>query len=73
MSVVVSLPGRVVACSDPDHLIAQVDLAGARRAVNIAPLGSAITVGDWVIVAAGSALSRVDETEALARLAGLSR
>jgi len=57
---------------DADRL-ALIDVAGVRRTVNVALLdgelpGSGALAGEWVLIHAGFALSRIDEREALATL-----
>jgi hydrogenase expression/formation protein HypC len=56
---------------DEERRLARVSVAGVRRIVNIALLdgtGVALSSGDWVLIHVGFAISRVDETEALATL-----
>jgi hydrogenase expression/formation protein HypC len=68
------IPGRIVAVTDPDNLVAKVDVGGVQRAVNIACIvddehSPASCVGDWVLVHVGFAMSRIDEDEAHKTLA----
>lgn len=63
------IPGQIVEITDPDNLLAKVDVSGIQRQVNIAciideehPVESCI--GDWVLVHVGFAMSRIDEEEA---------
>jgi hydrogenase expression/formation protein HypC len=64
-----AIPGQIVELIDDVHGLALVDVAGVRRNVNIALLdggdGGAVA-GDWVLIHAGFAISRVDEREARA-------
>ncbi|WP_029004872.1 HypC/HybG/HupF family hydrogenase formation chaperone [Azorhizobium doebereinerae] len=67
------IPGRIVAISDPDAMLAVVDVSGVRRTVDVvcvaqesAPLEELI--GVWVLVHVGFAMSRIDEEEAAATL-----
>ncbi|HEX7609590.1 MAG TPA: HypC/HybG/HupF family hydrogenase formation chaperone [Solirubrobacteraceae bacterium] len=67
-----AIPGQVVKVIDAANQLAQVDVAGVRRTVNVGLLdvggdGSEL-VGAWVLIHVGFALSRVDEREALATL-----
>ena len=66
------IPGRITALSDPadpSGRLAQVDVLGVRREINIAcivapgedPRGC---IGAWVLVHVGFAMSRIDEHEA---------
>ena len=56
-----ALPGKIETVKDADNAI--VDIGGVRKQINISLLND-ITVGDYVIVHVGYALSRVDETAA---------
>ena len=71
-----AIPGRVMKVLDAANQLAQVDVAGVRRTVNVGLLdiggdGSEL-VGEWVLIHVGFALSRIDEREALATLALLA-
>jgi len=66
-----AIPGQVVELIDEERRLARVSVAGVRRTVNIALLDGtdvALSNGDWVLIHVGFAISRVDETEALATL-----
>ena len=66
-----AIPGQVVDIVDETRRLARVSVAGVRRTVSIALLdgaGPAVQPGDWVLIHVGFAISRVDETEALATL-----
>ena len=55
---------------DEPNRLAQVEVAGVRRTVNVGLLdGDGVASGDWVLVHVGFALSTVDEDEAHATLA----
>jgi len=74
--VCLAIPGRVMKVLDAANQLAQVDVAGVRRTVNVGLLdiggdGSEL-VGEWVLIHVGFALSRIDEREALATLALLA-
>jgi hydrogenase expression/formation protein HypC len=58
-----AIPGRILEIVDEVNRLAQVDVAGVRRTVNIGLLDDA-GVGDWVLIHVGFALSTVDEREA---------
>lgn len=71
------IPGRIVAISDAEAMLAVVDVSGVRRTVDVvcvaepnAPLEDLI--GAWVLVHVGFAMSRIDEEEAAATLKVLS-
>jgi hydrogenase expression/formation protein HypC len=63
-----AIPGQIVEMVDEATRIAQVDVAGVHRNVNIGLLDDdgGVGPGDWVLIHVGFAMSRVDEEEALA-------
>ena len=68
------IPGQIVAIIDADMNLATVEVAGVRRAVNVACIVDAAhpvtaCVGDWVLVHVGFAMVRIDEREAELTLA----
>ena len=68
------IPGQIVEITNPDTLMAKVDVSGIRREVNIACVVDAAhpaeqCIGDWVLVHVGFAMSRIDEQEAQKTLA----
>jgi hydrogenase expression/formation protein HypC len=70
-TVCLAIPGQVVEVVDDANRLAQVDVAGVRRTVNIGLLdadGDSAEPGDWVLIHVGFALSKVDEEEARATL-----
>jgi hydrogenase expression/formation protein HypC len=71
------IPAQIVAITDPVHQLATVSVAGVERSVSVACIVSdalplAACVGEWVLVHAGFALSRIDAREAAATLALLA-
>jgi hydrogenase expression/formation protein HypC len=63
------IPGLVVEIVDEEKSIAKVDVAGVKRNISTAVIdrgGDAVTVGDWVLIHVGFALSKIDEEEATA-------
>jgi hydrogenase expression/formation protein HypC len=67
--VCLAIPGQILEVVDGANRLAQVDVAGVRRTVNVGLLdgdGTGVKPGDWVLIHVGFALSRVDEEEALA-------
>ena len=69
-----AIPAQVVEIVDERNRLAQVEVAGVRRTVNVALLDDdGVDAGDWVLVHVGFALSKVDEEEALATLALLQQ
>jgi hydrogenase expression/formation protein HypC len=64
-----AIPGQIIQVVDDGNRLAQVDVAGVKRTINIGLLdadGQGAAPGDWVLIHVGFALSRVDEEEALA-------
>jgi hydrogenase expression/formation protein HypC len=67
-----AIPGQVVEIVDETNHIANVDVGGVKRKVNVGLLTSdtaGVTTGDWVLIHVGFALSKVDEDEAARTLA----
>ena len=60
------VPMKIVS-KDGDNVVAEVD--GVQKEASIMLLGEEVTVGDYVIVHAGFAISRLDEKEARETLA----
>jgi hydrogenase expression/formation protein HypC len=69
--VCLAIPGQVVQVLDDANQLAQVDVAGVKRTVNIALLDddAGAQPGEWVLIHVGFALSKIDEREAHATLA----
>jgi hydrogenase expression/formation protein HypC len=64
------IPGQILAVADPTTHMAATQLSGARRMVDISLVDDeGIAPGDWVLVHAGLALSKVSEQEAHEMLA----
>lgn len=70
----IGVPGQVLAVGEDIHQLAQVEVCGVKRDVNIALICEGDTsdlVGQWVLVHVGFAMSIIDEAEAQATLAAL--
>ncbi|KAA1051194.1 MULTISPECIES: hydrogenase maturation factor HybG [unclassified Pseudocitrobacter] len=70
----IGVPGQVLAVGEDIHQLAQVEVCGVKRDVNIALIcegDTADLVGQWVLVHVGFAMSIIDEAEAQATLAAL--
>jgi hydrogenase expression/formation protein HypC len=67
-----AIPGRIVAIADEEKRLAQVEVSGVLRNVNIGLLDG-VQPDDWVLIHVGFALSKVDEEEAYATLALLQQ
>lgn len=57
-----AIPTRII---DIDHMMATVDVQGARREANLILLPEDVSVGDYVLVHAGFAIQKVDEEAAM--------
>jgi hydrogenase expression/formation protein HypC len=67
--VCLGIPGEVIEVLHDRPDLAQVDVSGVRRAINIGLLESdPPRPGDWVLIHVGFALSKIDEAEAKATL-----
>ncbi|GAB4061354.1 HypC/HybG/HupF family hydrogenase formation chaperone [Catellatospora paridis] len=63
------IPGEVVEIMTDRPDLAQVDVSGVRRAINIGLFEPGeISEGDWVLIHVGFALSKIDEAEATAAM-----
>ena len=60
-----AVPGQIVDVVDEANHLAQVEVAGVRRNVNVG-LIDGVGPGDWVLIHVGFAISQVDEEEAMA-------
>jgi hydrogenase expression/formation protein HypC len=63
--VCLAVPGQINDVVDEANNLAEVDIAGVRRKVNIGLLDG-VGPGDWVLIHVGFAISQVDEEEAMA-------
>ena len=61
------IPGQITEIVDEEKHIAKAEVSGVRRNVNIGLLAEtpeSVTVGDWVLIHVGFAMSKIDEQEA---------
>jgi hydrogenase expression/formation protein HypC len=66
------IPGQLVEMVDDNDHLAKVDVAGVRRVINIGLLeDEPLSVGDWVLIHVGFAMSKIDEEEAERAMEGL--
>ena len=68
------IPGRIIAITNSDRLMALAEVSGVRREVNVAcVMGNDLDalVGQWVLIHVGFAMSLIDEDEAAATLQAL--
>ncbi|GAC1658304.1 MAG: HypC/HybG/HupF family hydrogenase formation chaperone [Vulcanimicrobiaceae bacterium] len=57
-----AIPGQIVEFSAEQPMLAKVDVAGVRRNVNVGLLEeNEASVGDWVLIHVGFALSKISE------------
>jgi hydrogenase expression/formation protein HypC len=71
-----AIPGQIVQIVDESNRLAQVDVAGVKRTINIGLMdaeGDGVGPGDWVLIHVGFAISQVDEEEAIATRRQLER
>lgn len=63
------IPGQVISWVDETDQLAQVDVTGVTRTINVALVrDEGLQLGDWVLIHVGFALSIVDEVEAATAL-----
>jgi hydrogenase expression/formation protein HypC len=66
----IGIPGQIIEIIESAQRIAQVDISGRLRTVDLGLLSpDESAVGDWVLVHAGLAVSRMDADEAYRTLA----
>ncbi len=69
------IPGKIVAVGEDIHQLAQVDVCGVKRDVNIGLICEGETsdlLGQWVLVHVGFAMSIINEEEAQSTLDALT-
>jgi hydrogenase expression/formation protein HypC len=59
-----AIPGRIVDLPAETPHVAKVDVAGVRRVVNIGLLEDGVSLGDWVLIHVGFAMSKIEEAQA---------
>ncbi|GHC31472.1 MULTISPECIES: HypC/HybG/HupF family hydrogenase formation chaperone [Gemmobacter] len=68
------IPGRIVAITHADRLMAMAEVSGVRREVNVAPVAGndlEALVGQWALIHVGFAMALIDEEEAAKTLQAL--
>ena len=64
--------GQVVTISESHPELAEVEVAGTRRAINIMMLAEdGLKRGDWILIHAGFAMEKIDEEAAREQMAAL--
>jgi hydrogenase expression/formation protein HypC len=60
-----AIPGKIVEIVDAENSIAKVEVGGVRRNVNVGMLDKDdATIGNYVLIHVGFAMTRIDEKEA---------
>ena len=68
-----AIPGKIVEFSKEQPLLAKVDVAGVKRAINIGLLADQpLEEGDWVLIHVGFAMSKISEEDARDQLTMLA-
>ncbi|MFN2449016.1 MAG: HypC/HybG/HupF family hydrogenase formation chaperone [Candidatus Baltobacteraceae bacterium] len=68
-----AIPGQICSFSAEQPMLAKVDVAGVKRAINVGLLADEeLNVGDWVLIHVGFAMSKVGEKEARDQLTMLA-
>lgn len=68
------IPGRLIAITSPERLMAMAEVSGVRREVNVACIvGNDLQnlVGQWALIHVGFAMAIIDEDEAAKTLQAL--
>jgi hydrogenase expression/formation protein HypC len=66
------IPGQVVERLEDHEHLARADVSGVSRIINIGLLEDEhLSIGDWVLIHVGFAMSKIDEEEAATALASL--
>lgn len=66
------IPGQVVEWVDETDQLARVEVTGVTRTINVGLVREeGLTVGDWVLIHVGFAMSIIDEDEAAEALQSL--
>lgn len=64
-----AIPGKIVEIVDEENSIAKVEVGGVRRNVNVGMLDrEEATVGNYVLIHVGFAMTKIDEQEAMETL-----
>lgn len=64
-----AIPGKIVDLLPDDRGLAVVDVLGVRRKVDLGLLqDDPASLGDWVLIHVGFAMSKISETDALEQL-----
>lgn len=60
-----AIPGQIVEFNAEQPMLAKVDVAGVKRNINVGLLeDQEVSVGDWVLIHVGFAMSKIGESAA---------
>lgn len=62
-----AIPSKITSI-DPETVMATIDTMGISRTANLSLIEGDVSVGDWVLVHVGIAMTRIDEEDALETL-----
>jgi hydrogenase expression/formation protein HypC len=71
-----AIPGQIVEMVDQELQLAKADVSGVRRTINVSLVNdeeAPLSLGDWVLIHVGFAMSRIDEAEAQMTLRALEQ
>ena len=64
-----AIPGQIVAFDAEQPLLANVDVAGVKRKINVGLLNDQqLQPGDWILIHVGFAMSKIEESQAAEQL-----
>lgn len=63
-----AIPGQILEVIPGPHPLALVDVSGVRRKVELALLDDPAAAGEWVLIHAGFAMTRISEQAAMEQL-----
>jgi hydrogenase expression/formation protein HypC len=62
-----AIPSQITSI-DPETAMATIDTMGTSRTANLGLIEGDVSIGDWVLVHVGIAMTRIDEKDALETL-----
>lgn len=69
-----AIPGQIEEILDSELQLAKANVSGVRRTINVGLVNEVddqLSVGDWVLIHVGFAMSKIDESEARSTLKAL--
>lgn len=67
------IPGRIISIDTQHRDLAEVEVAGVTRKINLGILEERPSAGDWVLIQSGFAIEKIDEERARTQLELLNR